>query len=553
MAMRFRLFLAAALAGLVLFENEARGQYAPPATYYNAAMGTGETLKTQLRTIVSSMTGVNYGDARYSAPYTDADPNANGNILLIYNRASVSSTWDSGGTWNREHIWPVSRLGVSDPGNSTTNLSSDLFNLRPANPGINSSRGNKPFGLDSTTGIYGHQGSYFYPGDADAGDVARAQFYMATRYSQLTLTDGSPSGTQMGDLSSLLNYHYRDVPDEFEKRRNHAIYGLAGENSPASNNPYRQSNRNPYVDHPEFVWSVFANQENDSRLAIEGAVVDANGGSSKLINLGRAIVGAPQPTSTGVVVNKSGLDGTYFEISTDGRAASSKAGRYNAFAMGTAGSSSIDVGLNVDATSVGLYLGTVTIDNLDVTTQGGAGRGANDADDVISLEYQVLEHATPSFSEAGQATAFAYDFGVVPAGSTPTLSFDLFNLPASSGYAAGLDLDSILGVGDIGRFSTDLQVFGGLETLAAGGSRTFTASIDTSSPGAFTASYQLRFSDENLPGAADLGVLTLTLSGVVGVPEPASIGLILIGLFGIRATAAPRRPTKRASQDPAFP
>ncbi len=527
--------------GVVLINRSDAGPYAPPATYYSSATGTGETLKSQLRTIVSSMTGVNYGNARYSAAVTDADPNVPGNISLIYNRASVSSVWDSGGTFNREHIWPVSRLGVSDPGNSTTNLSSDQFNLRPANPSINSSRGNKPFGMDSTTGGHGHQGSYYYPGDSDAGDVARAQFYMTTRYSQLILTDGAPSGTQMGDLSSLLNYHYRDVPDEFEQRRNHAIYGLAGENSPAISNPYRQSNRNPYVDHPEYVWSVFVDQQNDSRIAIDGAAVDANGGSSKLIDLGRALVGVAPPTSTNVAVSKSGLDGTYFEISTNGQAVSAKEGRYNAFQMGTAGSTSIDVGLNVDAATAGLYAGEATINNLDVTTQGGAGRGANDADDVVSLEYRVLDHATPSFSDAGFASTFVYDFGVVPLGSAPTFNFDLFNLPTMAGYTAGLDLDSILVAGDAGKFSTDLQVFGGLQALAAGTSRTFTTSFDASSPGAFTASYQLRFSDENLPGAADLGALTLTLSGIVGVPEPGSVGLILVGLLGLRALATKRR------------
>ena len=43
-------------------------QYDPPVNYYISATGTGATLKTQLRTIISSMQGVNYGDARYSAP-----------------------------------------------------------------------------------------------------------------------------------------------------------------------------------------------------------------------------------------------------------------------------------------------------------------------------------------------------------------------------------------------------------------------------------------------------------------------------------------------------
>ena len=93
--------------------------------------------------------------------------------------------------WNREHIWPQSLLGASTS-NGTANIASDQFNLRPADDGINSTRGNDPYGLDTTTGSYGAVGSYFYPGDADAGDVARSQFYMATRYSQLSLVDSSP-------------------------------------------------------------------------------------------------------------------------------------------------------------------------------------------------------------------------------------------------------------------------------------------------------------------------------------------------------------------------
>lgn len=117
------------IAFLLNIGSVAWADYDPPTAYYNSAAGTGTTLKSQLQTIVSSMTGVNYGDARSTAPYTDADPNNSGNIILIYNRACLSSEWDSGTTWNREHIWPVSRLGVSDPGNSTTNLASDQFNL----------------------------------------------------------------------------------------------------------------------------------------------------------------------------------------------------------------------------------------------------------------------------------------------------------------------------------------------------------------------------------------------------------------------------------------
>lgn len=43
-------------------------EYNPPATYYNSAVGSGATLKSQLQTIVGSMTGVNYGNAPLFCP-----------------------------------------------------------------------------------------------------------------------------------------------------------------------------------------------------------------------------------------------------------------------------------------------------------------------------------------------------------------------------------------------------------------------------------------------------------------------------------------------------
>lgn len=527
--MKRHLGLSAALAVIVTFATASLSlaQYNAPATYYNSATGTGATLKSQLQTIISSMTGVNYGNARYSAPITDVDPNNSNNVILMYNRASVSSTWDSGATWNREHIWPVSRLGVSDPGNTTTNLSSDQFNLRPANPSINSSRGNKPFGLDTNTGSYGHNGSYFFPGDADAGDTARAQFYMSTRYGQLVLTDGTPSGTQMGDLSSLVAYHYRDVPDTFERRRNHAIYGLAGENSPAINNPYRQSNRNPYVDHPEYVWSVFVDQQNDSQLYVGGSP-NANGGSNVNLNLGSVLVGAAVPSAQNVNLTKTGLDGTYYEVTASGSAISSVTGRYNAFPVLTSGTSSrtLSVGLNTNTATAGLRSGAVTINNLDITTAGGTGRGANDGNDTINLALNVLDHANPSFSLAGDSNSLTYDFGTVLLGSaSPTFGFNIANLIATTGFTAGLDLDSVSGSGDVSALTTNLSLFSSLD---AGFTNAFTAALNTSSIGTFSASYTLQFSDENLPGAAALGNMTLTLMGSVAeVPEPSTICLIV--------------------------
>ena len=119
--------------------------WAPPAGYYSGATGTGSVLKGQLTGAMSAGHILRtYGDFRYMSSIIDADPDLAGRILLVYNRASVSGNWDSGRTWNREHVWPQS-LQPGSANNSTTGNLGDPHALRPANPSINSSRGNKPF------------------------------------------------------------------------------------------------------------------------------------------------------------------------------------------------------------------------------------------------------------------------------------------------------------------------------------------------------------------------------------------------------------------------
>jgi len=138
--------------------------YNAPTGYYSAASGTGTTLKNNLKTIISTgYVGRSYGDARYAFAITDQDPNNPNNIRLVYNDASVLHTWDSGVTYSREHLWCVSWLGTGDPSNSYVGIESDLFELRPINPSINSARSNDPFGSVSSAGSYGVNGNYWYP------------------------------------------------------------------------------------------------------------------------------------------------------------------------------------------------------------------------------------------------------------------------------------------------------------------------------------------------------------------------------------------------------
>jgi hypothetical protein len=60
-----------------------------------------------------------------------------------------------------------------------------------------------------------------------------------------------------------------------------------------------------------------------------------------------------------------------------------------------------------------------------------------------------------------------------------------------------------------------LEIFQGAATLDAGAGYAFKAEFSTAAAGAFSATYTLNFSDENLLGATALGSMTLMLSGVV--------------------------------------
>ncbi|MCD4745834.1 MAG: endonuclease [Bacteroidales bacterium] len=92
-------------------------------------------------------------------------------------------------------------------------------------------------------------------GDEDKGDVARMMFYMATRYEgggnepDLELVDyvnSAPNNEPYyGKLTTLLEWHIQDPVDDWEITRNNIIY-------------YNyQGNRNPFIDHPDFVNAVW--------------------------------------------------------------------------------------------------------------------------------------------------------------------------------------------------------------------------------------------------------------------------------------------------------
>ncbi len=369
--------------------------WAPPAGHYDATTGTGATLKSQLYDRMRNPhLQRTYGEFRQSAALHDTDPNTPGNILLGYNRASVSATWDSGATWNREHVWPQS-LQPGSASNGVRGNLGDPHSLKPLNPSINSSRGNKPFAFGDTIGSYRSLGTYYFVGEEDRGDIARSLFYSETRYGPelgLSLVNGVPGSNQMGDLESLIEWNYLDPPDTFERRRNHIIA------TQADNPLYFTNNRNAWIDHPEFVWSVYVDQANDSRLFV-GPSADANGASTLMLSAGSVFTGDPAPAPTPFTLTRDGDDGTYFSITPLPGATSPQEFTANAFAINGPDTHAVSLGFDASATATsGFKAASAVIDNLDVTTAGGTGRGANDADDMVVIDLLVFDRAEASFS-----------------------------------------------------------------------------------------------------------------------------------------------------------
>ena len=239
-----------------------------PSGYYNSAEGlAGDALKSALHNIIDNHTEKSYNAIRYILDETDRDPNNSNNVILIYKGSSVSGVWDSGATWNREHVWAKSHgdFGTSAPAGS------DLHHIRPADPSVNSSRGNKDFDNGGTPhheaiGCF-HDSDSWEPRDEVKGDVARMMFYMAVRYEgdvsgepDLELVDYTgTSGSIFGKLSALRQWHEQDPVDDFERNRNNVIYS-------------HQGNRNPFIDHPEYVEAMFNPPSTNASLIEKDAI-----------------------------------------------------------------------------------------------------------------------------------------------------------------------------------------------------------------------------------------------------------------------------------------
>jgi len=140
--------------------------------------------------------------------------------------------------FDTEHTWPQSFFGEAEP------MRSDLFHLYPTLEEPNNRRANYPFGIVVGTPTYQVNGSklgvdfenqtVFEPRDVHKGNVARSLFYFALKYGN--------SGSYMGGKQDavLRQWNISDPVNAREMSRNDKIKTF-------------QNNRNPFIDHPEFI------------------------------------------------------------------------------------------------------------------------------------------------------------------------------------------------------------------------------------------------------------------------------------------------------------
>ena len=208
--------------------SKAKSYYTSSYAYSTLSTKSASTIKSSLKSLMTNThtTKVSYEKLKTYTQYSDAVGGSSSKIYDFYSSASMSGAWDSGTTWNREHVWCQS-LGSF----TTSNCGSDMHHLRATDPRLNSTRNNLPFGEVSgsyktatsnsgKTGGY-YTSSYFEPLDAVKGDVARILLYCYVRWGESNLSD-------LISTTDLLNWMKQDPVDTYEMGRNDVVQGIQG-------------------------------------------------------------------------------------------------------------------------------------------------------------------------------------------------------------------------------------------------------------------------------------------------------------------------------------
>lgn len=284
-----------------------------PDDYYAGVDASSCTaLRTTLHDKIDDHTGFPYSTTGTTITDTwdilvlaDQNPLNSTEILEVYENAHYPKAVAGNANFNKEHTWPNS-YGFNNLDGYTGSVPqssafSDTHMLYLSDITYNSNRGSKPYadcpdtdgctpdatlnynGVGGGPVIYASGNHNWKKTSASGeaygsyevwnhrkGDMARAVLYMDIRYEGGTATGGNTVGQSEPDLvvtddrnlidsrrstasgtaymglkSTLLAWHVADPPDEQERLRNDVIFSFQG-------------NRNPFIDHPEWVECLFS-------------------------------------------------------------------------------------------------------------------------------------------------------------------------------------------------------------------------------------------------------------------------------------------------------
>jgi endonuclease I len=347
-----------------------------PAGYYIDTAGlTGYALKTRLHQIIK----IGHNDQGYSSLWngyqqTDRDYfyENDGTLLDIYSENPndndpynyvVTNNSDHCGNYNseadcfnREHTIPQSLFNEAAP------MKNDIQFVLPTDGYVNGKRNNFPYGKvnspswtslngsklgPNATGTY--TGTVFEPIDEFKGDIARILFYFATRYqdkipnfSQGDILDGTTTRSlQQWQVDLLLEWHNQDPVSDKEISRNNAAFTYQG-------------NRNPFIDHPQWVNCIWGNT-NCATSTVDTGDVDSPNTSIRNSVLERSIELYPNPAYAHLSINST-ADNKILNsklLSIDGRVLATKEENWPA----------ASIALNVSSLNTGMYFIYISTEN----------------------------------------------------------------------------------------------------------------------------------------------------------------------------------------------
>lgn len=276
-----------------------------PTGYYDGTAGlTGAALKTKLSQIITNGHSTKSYDNLYNGyPSTDTDnyyekdgsvldlysENPSGKDPYVYQHGSkqCGSYKVEGDCYNREHVFPQGYFNSASP------MVSDIHHIIPTDGKVNGMRSSYPFGKVGSATFTSENGSklgtsispnysgkVFEPIDEFKGDIARMILYFATRYeTKLSsfkdndiLASSAYPGIDDWELAVLKEWHTNDPVSQREIDRNNAAY-------------IYQGNRNPFIDHPEYVALIWGTTTPDTEVPTTPTNLTVTASTSSSISL----------------------------------------------------------------------------------------------------------------------------------------------------------------------------------------------------------------------------------------------------------------------------